>query len=107
MKYNTVMVKLKRKRMHDDVMKWNHFPRHWPFVLEIHLWLLDSPHKVPVTGKMFPSDDVIMDYSSVSDTICICRIWLNQCRVLNKHQICARINDGLTLSPCMQMAYQF
>ena len=21
---------------HDDVMKWNHFPRYWPFVWEIH-----------------------------------------------------------------------
>ena len=26
-------------RIHDDVMKWNHFPRYWPFVRGIH-WKL-------------------------------------------------------------------
>ena len=30
------------------------------FVRGIHRWPVDSPHKGPVTGKMFPFDDVIM-----------------------------------------------
>ena len=30
------------------------------FVREIHQWLVDSPHKGPVTWKMFPFDDIIM-----------------------------------------------
>ena len=30
------------------------------FVRGIHLWPVNSPHKVPVTRKMFPFDDVIM-----------------------------------------------
>ena len=30
----------------------------------IQRWLMDSPHKGPVTRKMFPFDDVVMDYSS-------------------------------------------
>ena len=30
------------------------------FVREIHRWLVNSPHKEPVTRKMFPLDDVIM-----------------------------------------------
>ena len=30
------------------------------FVREIHQWPVDSPHKGPVTRKMFPFDDVIM-----------------------------------------------
>ena len=30
------------------------------FVRGIHRWPMDSPHKGPVTGKMFPFDDVIM-----------------------------------------------
>ena len=29
-------------------------------VRETHRWLVNSPHKVPVTQKMFPFDDVIM-----------------------------------------------
>ena len=30
---------------HDDVIKWKHFPRYWPFVWGIHLWPVNSPHK--------------------------------------------------------------
>ena len=34
------------------------------FVRGIHRWPVNSPHKGPVTRKMFPFDDVIMDSSS-------------------------------------------
>ena len=30
---------------HDDVIKWKHFPRYWPFVRGIHLSPVDSIHK--------------------------------------------------------------
>ena len=30
---------------HDDVIKWRHFPRYWPFVRGIHRWPVNSPHK--------------------------------------------------------------
>ena len=30
---------------HDDVMKWKHFPRHWPFVRGIHWSSVNSLHK--------------------------------------------------------------
>ena len=33
------------------------------FVLRIHLWLMNSPHKWLVTRKMFPFDDVIITIS--------------------------------------------
>ena len=29
---------------HDDVIKWKHFPRYWPFVRGIHRSAVDSPH---------------------------------------------------------------
>ena len=31
------------------------------FVMGIHLWPVNSPYKGPVTSKMFPFDDVIME----------------------------------------------
>ena len=31
--------------LHDDVIKWKHFPRYWPFVRGIHLSPGNSPHK--------------------------------------------------------------
>ena len=29
---------------HDDVIKWKHFPRNWPFVRGIHKSAVNSPH---------------------------------------------------------------
>ena len=35
------------------------------FVQGIHRWPVNSPHEGPVTRKMFPFDDVIMDFCSL------------------------------------------
>ena len=35
------------------------------FVLGIHRWPVNPPHKGPVTRKMFPFDDVIMDKDEI------------------------------------------
>ena len=34
------------------------------FVREIHQWPVNSPHKLPVTRRMFPFDDVIVAYAN-------------------------------------------
>ena len=34
---------------HDDVIKWKHFPRYWPFVRGIHRSPANFPNKWPVT----------------------------------------------------------
>ena len=40
---------------HDDVIKWKHFSRYWPFVRGIHRSPLISPHKGQWRGAfMFP-----------------------------------------------------
>ena len=31
--------------IHDDIIKWKHFPRYWPFVQGIHQSPVNSPHK--------------------------------------------------------------
>ena len=36
------------------------------FVQGIHRWPLNFPHKWPVTQKMFPFDDIIMDLDNTS-----------------------------------------
>ena len=46
-----------RLRQHDDVIKWKHFPRYWPFVRGIHRSPVNSPHKGPVTRSF----DVFFD----------------------------------------------
>ena len=37
---------------HDDVIKWKHFPRYWPFVREIHRSTVNSPHKGQWRGAL-------------------------------------------------------
>ena len=40
------------RSLHDDVIKWEHFPRYWPFVLEIHRSPVNSPHKGQWRGAL-------------------------------------------------------
>ena len=37
---------------HDDVIKWKHFPRYWPFVRGIHRSPVTSPHKGQRRGTL-------------------------------------------------------
>ena len=37
-------------KAYDDVIKWRHFPRYWPFVWGIHRWPVNSPHKCQWRG---------------------------------------------------------
>ena len=38
--------------VHDEVIKWKHFPRYWPFVRGIHRWPVNSPHKGQWRGAL-------------------------------------------------------
>ena len=47
-------------------------PRYWPlWGYVIHRWPVESPHKGPVTRKMFPFDDVIMTFNTCKSHCCI------------------------------------
>ena len=37
---------------HDDVTKWKHFPRYWPFVPRIYRPLVNSPHEGQWRGAL-------------------------------------------------------
>ena len=37
---------------HDDVIKWKHFPRYWPFVRGVHRSPVNSPHKDQWRGAL-------------------------------------------------------
>ena len=42
-----------REQYHDDVIKWKHFPRYWPSVVQgIHRSPVDSPHKGQCRGVL-------------------------------------------------------
>ena len=42
------------RKDHDDVIKWKHFPRYWPFVRRIHRSPVNSPQNSPIPGE-FPA----------------------------------------------------
>ena len=43
--YACILKRLTVNNRHDDVIKWKHFPRHWPFVRGIHRSPVNSPQK--------------------------------------------------------------
>ena len=53
------------KRLIKRRSKKHHSSASLAFVGGIHRWLVNSPHKGPVTRKMFPFDDVILLHISV------------------------------------------
>ena len=63
--------------LHDDVIKWKHFLRYWPFVRGIHRSLVNSPHKGQWRGALMFS------------LICACiNGWVNNCKAGNLGRHC-------------------
>ena len=57
-----------------------------PFVRGIHRWPVNSPHKWPVTRKMFPFDDVIMCFKNSSGVEHLhCRLCMTSTVYVNLH----------------------
>ena len=55
-------IRIYQRMIHDDVIKWKHFPRYWPFVRGIHRSPVNSPHKGQWRG------------ASIFSLICV---WIN------------------------------
>ena len=61
--------------MHDDVIKWKHFPRYWPFVRGIHRSPVNSPHKGQWRGALI--------FSLIWHQVVFTRgYWINICWLL-------------------------
>ena len=52
-------------KIHDDVIKWKHFPRNWPFVREIHRSPVNFPHKGQWRGALMFS----LMYAWINDCV--------------------------------------
>ena len=50
--YISGQLQSENKYFHDDVIKWKHFPRNWPFVREIHRSPVNFPHKGQWRGAL-------------------------------------------------------
>ena len=49
---NWIPLAFPSKTLHDDVIKWKHFPRNWPFVRKIHRSPVNFPHKGQWRGAL-------------------------------------------------------
>ena len=70
------------------------------FVRGIHRWPMNSPHKGPVTRKMFPFDDVIMTirlFVYVPLQSLCCRVWISL-MLLAKFSVASR---SFEIKPCL------
>ena len=47
-----ILWKLLWEIVHEDVIKWKHFPRYWPLVWGIHQSPVNSPHKSQWRGAL-------------------------------------------------------
>ena len=70
------------------------------FMRGIHRWAVKSPHKGPITRKMFPSDDVIMGLRIIKcmqSTTHICLDWfLYIFADIRLHVYCSILHTGLS-----------
>ena len=48
----TLMTNFRSRMIHDDVIKWKHFPRDWPFLRGIHRSPVNSLHKGQWRGAL-------------------------------------------------------
>ena len=56
-----------KQPQHDDVIKWKHFPRNWPFVRGIHRSPVNFPHKGHWRGALMFSPICVWIYSWISN----------------------------------------
>ena len=49
---SNLSVSIVLSKYHDDVIKWKHFPRYWPFVRGIHRSPVTSPHRGQWRGAL-------------------------------------------------------
>ena len=59
--------------LHNDVIKWEHFPRYLPFVRGIHRSSVNSPHKGQWRGALMCLVFSIYKYFSVIICVCDCQ----------------------------------
>ena len=71
----------KYRQIHNEVIRWKHFPRYWPFVRGIHRSPVDSPHKGQWRGafdlplnKRLSKQSRRLWFETQSRSLCLCNV---------------------------------
>ena len=102
---------MKKTINHDDVIKWKHFPRHWPFVRGIHRcrWI---PHTKASNAELWCflwSAIISLMIISISwISVVFTGFWLH---TLNNNHVYTLLTDNtefrhLDVSPCLKMCFE-
>ena len=85
---------------HDDVIKWKHFQRYWPFVRGIHLSPVNSPHKGQWLGALMflPEASFGLRALSLPASVCLC-VCLSVCVSVNPVLVRAINHHAFKLEP--------
>ena len=93
--FQVVLVRHQPYLSHDDVIKWKHFPRYWPFVRGIHRSPVNSPHKCQWRGALMFS------------LICVwINGWLNNREAGDQRRYRAHY-DVIVMWPCTNTVWGF
>ena len=75
-------------QIHDDVIKWKHFPRYWPFVRGIHRSPVNSLHKGQWRGAL------------IFSLMCVwINVWVNNCEASDVRRYCAHYDVTVMMWP--------
>ena len=122
------------KATHDDLIKWKHFLRYWPFVRRIHQSPVNSPHKgqwrgalvfslicTRINGRVnngeagdlrrheFPFDGVIMNHEGCGGVVGVGVGWVKYLNLLNISYLCLQflVHQFHQWSTFMNVPYDF
>ena len=73
---------------HDDVIKWEHFPRYWPFMWGIHRSPMNSPHKGQWRGTLMYLSILPKSFRVTSLALTHARPWSLCLNFNHSYQIC-------------------
>ena len=79
---NADLLWLTLNELHDDVIKWKHFPRYWPFVRGIHRYPVNSPHKGQWRGALI----FTLICARINGWVNNCKAGETQSRLLWRHR---------------------
>ena len=90
--------------VHDEVIKWKHFPRYWPFVRGIHRSQVNSPHKGQWRGALMFSLSCVWINGWVKDCLVVRLVIWDATTPIVTSKLCALGNKTIYIGCCGESA---
>ena len=112
-RHNGCILLVHKRQIHDDVIKWKHFPRNWPSVRGIHRSPVNSPHKGQWRGALMFSLICVWINTWVNNREAgdlrryhaHCDVTVMNCKISRVQCILIPIQNGTECEPCPDGTY--